>query len=867
MRLFLLAGVPVVGALVLAAVIAQDARQRAASAAALGSVEDLASLSSQMSATMFALHAERVQAAIDEGATAHEATRAELERQYRITDVNRGHLERLLARRDMSALPPRLARELGEALSTMASLPAFRAKIAAGAASIDEILEFYGAIDESLIEATAALSHLSDDGQILRNISALVAISELTERVSIEHALLANVAARKQFAPGMFKLFVTLGTEQAIYRGVFRANAPEELVRRWDAEQQASSVRTAFALRDKVLASTDDAVELDERAWFDAEQARITMLDTIANLATDGLSSAATRKVESTRASIRLGIGLSIAVVILSTILAHFIRRGISNSIIALSSAAERVQATKDFSVRAVKLSGDELGTLADAFNEMLAGVQARDAELESHRQNLEGLVDARTKELGRRNNAMRIVLDNVEQGLAKISVDGTLQGERSAKFDALLGAPTGTTTFAAHLGPEGSSLRAVLEFGWEMVTEGLFPVDVALDQLPTRMERDGRHFKLGFRPIVNDEVFDGALLVVTDITAELEARREEEKQREHFAIFQRVAQDRDGFIAFCGETSELFERLAQEADDVHRIMAIVHTIKGNAAQWAVTSVAHAAHEIESQLDEVGELPSDTQRAELALAWKTITDRFNPIVGEAEGRIDVSPAEIASLLADIHNHESHGALAAKVERFYDEPATTRLHRMTEAAARVAERLGKPAPHVVVEAEGVRLPAEEFSGFWASMVHVVRNMVDHGIESAEARARAGKDPVGSLLLRATETADRVTIECSDDGAGIDWAAIARKAQAAGLPSRTPEDLEAALFASGISTAKEVTDISGRGVGLSAVLDRCHELGGTATVSSTRGQGTRFSFSFARRLKRPLLTQPQLLQRAS
>lgn len=184
-RLFLLAGVPVVGALVLAAVIAQDARHRAASAEALGSVEDLASLSSQMSATMFALQTERAHAALDEGVSEHTATRAALDAQYQTTDFHRGKLERLLARRDLAALPARLSRELTEARVAMDALPAFRAKLAARVTSIDEILGFYGSIDESLIGATAALAQLSDDGQILRNITALVAIAELADRKSV----------------------------------------------------------------------------------------------------------------------------------------------------------------------------------------------------------------------------------------------------------------------------------------------------------------------------------------------------------------------------------------------------------------------------------------------------------------------------------------------------------------------------------------------------------------------------------------------------------------------------------------------------------------------------------------------------------
>ena len=105
--------------------------------------------------------------------------------------------------------------------------------------------------------------------------------------------------------------------------------------------------------------------------------------------------------------------------------------------------------------MRARRVSDDELGMLTETFNEMLAGIQSRDAELDQHRSHLEGLVVARTQELAARNVAMRLVLDNVDQGLATVGVDGALHSERSAAFDALFGtrrrrAPSTTLSPAA---------------------------------------------------------------------------------------------------------------------------------------------------------------------------------------------------------------------------------------------------------------------------------------------------------------------------------------------------------------------------------------------------------------------------------
>ncbi|ESP89567.1 chemotaxis protein CheA [Candidatus Halobonum tyrrellensis] len=131
-----------------------------------------------------------------------------------------------------------------------------------------------------------------------------------------------------------------------------------------------------------------------------------------------------------------------------------------------------------------------------------------------------------------------------------------------------------------------------------------------------------------------------------------------------------------------------------------------------------------------------------------------------------------------------------------------------------------------------------------------LVHILRNAVDHGIESAEEREAAGKPPEGSIELRATRERDHVTIVVEDDGGGIDADAIREKAVEKG--AKTPAEVEAMtdaearelVFHPGFSTNDEVTDVSGRGVGMDVVRTTVKELDGTVTLDSTPGEGTRF-----------------------
>ena len=129
------------------------------------------------------------------------------------------------------------------------------------------------------------------------------------------------------------------------------------------------------------------------------------------------------------------------------------------------------------------------------------------------------------------------------------------------------------------------------------------------------------------------------------------------------------------------------------------------------------------------------------------------------------------------------------------------------------------------------------------------MHVARNSVDHGIEAAEQRIASGKPPGGRIELTSGYDGDTLVIAVSDDGAGIDWAQIRGKAEACGLPHTTHEDLVAALFHDGLSSRDEGTEMSGRGVGLAAVMDAARARGGEVVVRSEQGAGTTVEFRFA------------------
>jgi two-component system chemotaxis sensor kinase CheA len=175
----------------------------------------------------------------------------------------------------------------------------------------------------------------------------------------------------------------------------------------------------------------------------------------------------------------------------------------------------------------------------------------------------------------------------------------------------------------------------------------------------------------------------------------------------------------------------------------------------------------------------------------------------------------------------------------------------RFERVTRQIASLSRRMGRPEPTVRTSGDSLRLEHEGWQSFWAVMVHAVRNAVDHGIESPEERQLAGKPEAGLIELDAERRDGRLIFSLHDDGRGVDWEQVRRQAAGRGLPCATHDDLIEALFVDGLSTRNTITELSGRGVGLSALRQAVDALGGTIVVESMPGKGTTFRFSFDER----------------
>ena len=158
---------------------------------------------------------------------------------------------------------------------------------------------------------------------------------------------------------------------------------------------------------------------------------------------------------------------------------------------------------------------------------------------------------------------------------------------------------------------------------------------------------------------------------------------------------------------------------------------------------------------------------------------------------------------------------------------------------------LASRLGKQVRLETV-GESTELDKSVIEKITDPLTHLVRNAIDHGIEMPEQREAAGKDPSGTITLRAAHQGSQIVIEVIDDGRGLNRDKIIEKARAQGMnvPDSTPDpEIWQLIFAPGFSTAEQVTDVSGRGVGMDVVKRNIQVLGGQVELSSEPGRGAR------------------------
>ncbi len=222
---------------------------------------------------------------------------------------------------------------------------------------------------------------------------------------------------------------------------------------------------------------------------------------------------------------------------------------------------------------------------------------------------------------------------------------------------------------------------------------------------------------------------------------------------------------------------------------------------------------------------------------ELVIAQSLIT--HNPEIGALEnGPLQRNLQQLSRITAEVQRV----AMSMRMT-----PVTQLFGRMTRLVRDLSRRNGKQA-HLELSGEETELDKTIIELLADPLMHMVRNSLDHGLESPEERIAAGKPVTGTLKLAASHQAGNILIEITDDGRGLNTEKILKKARERGLVAEgqnlSDNEVFFLIFEPGFSTADVVTDVSGRGVGMDVVRRQIMTLRGTIDIQSAKGRGTTF-----------------------
>lgn len=327
-------------------------------------------------------------------------------------------------------------------------------------------------------------------------------------------------------------------------------------------------------------------------------------------------------------------------------------------------------------------------------------------------------------------------------------------------------------------------------------------------------------------------------------------------------------AEQLEDLVNLAGETSIFRGRIEQQVSDAQVTLAEMETT------------------IERMRDQLRRLDIETQGRILSRdhqSERSGYEEFDPLEMDRHSQLQqLSRAlfESASDLMDLKEtldtraHEAETLLLqqARVNTELQEnlmrtrmvPFERMVPRLRRIVRQVSGELNKKVKFDVVNAEG-EMDRNVLERMVAPLEHMLRNAVDHGLESGEKRLAAGKSETGHITLSLAHEGGDIVIEMSDDGAGVDFEAVRRKAIKRGLISPDAElsehDTLQFILQAGFSTAETITQISGRGVGMDVVHAEVKELGGSMVIDSRSGQGARFRIRlpFSVSVNRALMVQ--------
>ena len=366
----------------------------------------------------------------------------------------------------------------------------------------------------------------------------------------------------------------------------------------------------------------------------------------------------------------------------------------------------------------------------------------------------------------------------------------------------------------------------------------------------------DGRYIDLDYKAIYMEESkrkIDKVICVATDKTQEIALERQLELDKQNAEFITTCLQNPVEFVDLLGDTFNLLESYPTiRGGGTRDLFRKFHTLKARYGQFGARDLTYYINEIETGIsnDWAEEVDSKVSRFDNELQ---IFVKDNRLIIEAAKKFMVDngyAVQVSEVMEKIKACESLEELEFDLYKNY---LLSDIKEKFERYRPLVDELAETQSKVIdMDFTGDKVLVEyaKFSDFVNVSIHLFRNMVDHGIETEDERIEKTKPQRGSIKVEFKNNGDSFYINMTDDGEGIDPERIKDKVLEKGLKSEDElQDLKDSdfvdmIFLPGFSTKEEVTDVSGRGVGMDAVRASVERLGGTISVSSKIDEGTTF-----------------------
>ena len=498
-----------------------------------------------------------------------------------------------------------------------------------------------------------------------------------------------------------------------------------------------------------------------------------------------------------------------------------------------------------------------------DAKEGVIEELKKAQSELENYSRNLEKMVEQRTAEISGLNLKLKALLDSLDQGFLIFDENGLCWEIASKACETVLEcSPAGKQIWEVLKLPE-SEVRGFSRWLTTLYSE-LLPFEDLAPLGPTTIAHSkGNKVKLDYYPIRSaGNKIEAVVLVATDITSLVRAQEEAEREKANAGFILKMFKQKRSFLSFFEESQKLVSELNRATLsppigwDRDALFRTLHTIKGGAASFSVRDVAHFAHDLESMIqnwDNFSESKWDEGLQKLQQAFDHLTKEVFDLLGKSPLKqvpvVELPKPELVQILNLMESWSKTRDWASEMKnRYLTEPLQQSFESYEFVVQQTADQLRKKVSPLKFTNPEFRWNFEPYQSFTSTLVHVFRNAIDHGLETPEERVAAGKAEAGEITISAKQNDYEVELRIADNGRGISVDAIKARRAEKGLPvdGLTSQEILMTVFEAQFSTRTEVTELSGRGVGLDAVKFEVEKLGGTVGIESTLGKGTTFIF---------------------